>query len=101
VDKKIRFIETSPDVIHSFWVPDFLFKRDVIPGRLNTFELTPTRIGTYVGRCAELCGEKHDAMNFEVHVVSENDYQTYIAGLASNPDAAPNALGAALTTGDN
>jgi cytochrome c oxidase subunit 2 len=101
VNKRIRFVETSPDVIHSFWVPAFLFKRDVIPGRLNTFELTPTRTGTYVGRCAELCGEKHDAMNFEVHVVSENEYQTYIANLEASGNAAPNALGAALTTGDN
>jgi cytochrome c oxidase subunit 2 len=101
VDKRIRFIETSPDVIHSFWVPDFLFKRDVVPGRLNAFELTPTRIGTYIGRCAELCGEKHAAMNFEVRVVSESDYEAYIATLKANPANAANSLGAALTTGDN
>ena len=101
VNKKIRFIETSPDVIHSFWVPDFLFKRDVVPGRLNSFELTTTREGTYTGRCAELCGEKHDAMNFVVKVVSESDYEAYIAGLKADPNAAPNELGAALTTGDN
>lgn len=101
VNKVIRFSETSPDVIHSFWVPDFLFKRDVVPGRINTFELTPTRTGTYVGRCAELCGEKHDAMNFEVRVVSENDYKAYIDTLKANPDNAANSLGAALTTGDN
>jgi cytochrome c oxidase subunit 2 len=102
VNKRIRFIETSPDVIHSFWVPDFLFKRDVVPGRLNSFELTPTRTGTYVGRCAELCGEKHDAMNFVVKVVSESDYRAYIADLQAHPGIhAPNTLGAALTTGDN
>jgi len=101
VNKKIRFIESSPDVIHSFWVPAFLFKRDVVPGRLNAFELTTTRTGTYVGRCAELCGEKHSAMNFEVRVVSEADYTSYIAKLAENPDNAANSLGAALTTGDN
>ena len=101
VDKRIRFIETSPDVIHSFWVPSFLFKRDVVPGRLNTFELTPTRTGTYVGRCAELCGEKHDAMNFKVQVVTADEYAAYIAKLAADPNAAPNGTGAALTTGDN
>jgi hypothetical protein len=89
------------DIIHSFWVPDFLFKRDVVPGRLNSFELKPTRIGTYVGRCAELCGEKHDAMNFEVRVVSEDDYQAYIDTLKANPANAANSLGAALQTGDN
>jgi cytochrome c oxidase subunit 2 len=101
VNKRIRFIETSPDVIHSFWVPAFLFKRDVVPGRLNTFELTPTRIGTYVGRCAELCGEKHDAMNFKVKVVSESDYRRYIQGLQASRVNEPNGTGAALTTGDN
>jgi len=101
VNKVIRFTETSPDVIHSFWVPDFLFKRDVVPGRINTFELKPTRIGTYIGRCAELCGEKHDAMNFEVKVVSDDDYQSYIDTLKANPANAANSLGAALTTGDN
>jgi cytochrome c oxidase subunit 2 len=101
VDKTIRFIETSPDVIHSFWVPAFLFKRDVIPGRLNQFELKPTVEGTYIGRCAELCGEKHDRMNFQVKVVSESDYQAYIAKLAADPNAAPNGTGAALNTGAN
>jgi cytochrome c oxidase subunit 2 len=101
VNKRIRFIETSPDVIHSFWVPDFLFKRDVIPGRLNGFEITPTQVGTYTGRCAELCGEKHDRMNFTVRVVEQAEYDAYIAALQADPNAAPNALSAALETGDN
>lgn len=87
VDKRIRFIETSPDVIHSFWVPAFLFKRDVVPGRFNAFELTPTREGTYVGRCAEFCGEKHARMNFTVKVVSQAAYDAYIAGLQADPNA--------------
>jgi cytochrome c oxidase subunit 2 len=102
VDKRVRFIETSPDVIHSFWVPAFLFKRDVIPGRLNTFEITPTRLGTYTGRCAELCGEKHDRMNFVVKVVTEQEYEAYITGLKADPNAAANRLSAAIpTTGGN
>ena len=101
VNEKIRFIETSPDVIHSFWVPDFLFKRDVIPGRLNAFEIKPTVLGTYTGRCAELCGEKHDRMNFTVKVVSAADYQAYIDKLKADPNAAANALSAAIPTGDN
>ncbi len=101
VNKRIKFIETSPDVIHSFWVPDFLFKRDVIPGRLNAFEIKPTELGTYTGRCAELCGEKHDRMNFVVKVVSFDDYKTYIAGLKLDPNAAANDLSAAIPTGDN
>lgn len=99
--KRIRFVQTSPDVIHSWWVPSFLFKRDVVPGRLNTFEITVKKEGTYVGRCAELCGEKHDRMNFSVRVVSQTDYDTYIAGLKADPNAAANALSAALTSGSN
>ena len=85
VGKSIRFLETSPDVIHSFFVPAFLFKRDVIPGRENSFELTPNKTGLYVGRCAELCGEKHSAMNFSVRVVEMSEYQTYVAALQQDP----------------
>jgi cytochrome c oxidase subunit 2 len=85
-DTTIRFTETSPDVIHSFWVPAFLFKRDVIPGRVNTFEVTITKEGEYIGRCAELCGEKHAAMNFSVLAVPPDEYEDYISGLRSNPD---------------
>ena len=105
VDKRIRFIETSPDVIHSFWVPAFLFKRDVVPGRYNAFELTPTREGTYVGRCAEFCGEKHDRMNFTVKVVSQDAYDAYIAGLQANPantlDELSKTLDGAIPTARN
>jgi cytochrome c oxidase subunit 2 len=87
-DRTIRFTQTSPDVIHSFWVPDFLFKRDVIPGRANTFELTLRKEGEFVGRCAELCGEKHAFMNFSVRVVSPEEYDAYIDGLQADPNAA-------------
>jgi cytochrome c oxidase subunit II len=96
-DTTVRFTETSPDVIHSFWVPAFLFKRDVIPGRANTFEVTITKEGEYIGRCAELCGEKHAAMNFSVLAVSPDEYEDYIADLASNPD---NRIGTGAGTGE-
>jgi cytochrome c oxidase subunit 2 len=86
--RPIRFTETSPDVNHSFYVPAFLFKRDVIPGRANTFEITLRKEGTFIGRCAELCGEKHAFMNFSVRVVSPQDYDTYLAGLKADPNAA-------------
>ena len=72
-DRTIRFTETSPDVIHAWWVPEFLFKRDVIPGRENTFEITIKKEGEYIGQCAEFCGEKHSAMNFLVRVVSPEE----------------------------
>lgn len=87
-DTTIRFTETSPDVIHSFWVPAFLFKRDVIPGRANTFEITINKAGTYVGRCAELCGEKHSAMNFQVKAVPMSEYRSHIAQLKTDPNNA-------------
>lgn len=81
VNEKVRFTLTSPDVIHSFWVPDFLFKMDVIPGRTNQFEITPNKLGTFAGRCAELCGVDHARMLFTVRVVDRAEYDKYIADL--------------------
>ncbi|MDQ1580328.1 MAG: cytochrome c oxidase subunit, partial [Microbacteriaceae bacterium] len=81
VGKKVTIQLDSRDVIHSFWVPAFLYKKDVIPGKTNYMYLTPERIGTYAGKCAELCGEFHSAMLFNVKVVSEADYQAHIASL--------------------
>ncbi|HEY0125617.1 MAG TPA: cytochrome c oxidase subunit II [Blastococcus sp.] len=81
-DRTIRFELASADVIHSFWVPEFLFKLDVIPGnengRDNVFEVTVQEEGAYVGRCAELCGTYHAYMNFEVRAVSGEDYDAYL-----------------------
>ncbi len=81
VGEKIRFELVSPDVIHSFWVIDFLFKMDVIPGKRNVFELTPDKVGTYAGKCAELCGTDHARMLFNVRVVERAEYDQYIADL--------------------
>jgi cytochrome c oxidase subunit 2 len=80
IHERIRFVEHSQDVIHSFWVPDLLFKRDVFPGNVyNTFEVTIDQTGAYVGRCAELCGTYHSEMNFEMRVVTADAYQKFIA----------------------
>ncbi|MGZ4436514.1 MAG: aa3-type cytochrome oxidase subunit II [Nocardioidaceae bacterium] len=81
VNETVRFNLSSPDVIHSFWVPAFLMKMDVVPGRDNHFDLTPTREGTYVGRCAELCGTYHSRMLFNVKVVSADQFATYLKQL--------------------
>ncbi len=81
VDEKVKFVLTSPDVIHSFWVPAFLTKMDIVPGRHNTFEVTPNKIGTFAGKCAELCGVDHSRMLFDVKVVSRADYDAHIAEL--------------------
>jgi cytochrome c oxidase subunit 2 len=83
VGKLVQFNLSSPDVIHSFWVPSFYSKLDVIPGRFNNFQMTPTAEGVFVGKCAELCGTYHSAMLFNVHVVSENEYNTYLKSLVA------------------
>lgn len=77
-----RISLTSSDVIHSFWVPDFLFKRDAIPGKINTFDLTPTKTGTYVGRCAQFCGLNHALMTFIVRVVPPQAFARWRAAAA-------------------
>jgi cytochrome c oxidase subunit II len=78
----IRFEVASADVIHSFWVPEFLFKLDVIPGnengRDNVFEVHIDEEGAYVGRCAELCGTYHAFMNFELRAVSQDKFESYM-----------------------
>lgn len=81
VDESVRFTLKSPDVAHSFWVPEFYFKMDVIPGKVNTFDMTPTREGVFTGRCAELCGLYHSRMLFKVHVVSRAEYERHLAEL--------------------
>jgi cytochrome c oxidase subunit II len=89
--KTIRFAEQAEDVIHSFWVPDLLFKRDVFPGNVkNSFAATLNEEGAYVGRCAELCGTYHSMMNFELRAVPFDEYQRFIANKKqgmSTPDA--------------
>jgi cytochrome c oxidase subunit 2 len=78
VDEPVQIQLTSRDVVHSFFVPDLLFKRDAIPGRTSTFTFTPTEIGTYHSQCAEFCGLWHSKMTFDVQVVSALDYQAWI-----------------------
>ncbi|HEY8296504.1 MAG TPA: cytochrome c oxidase subunit II [Candidatus Baltobacteraceae bacterium] len=70
---------TSVDVNHAFWIPYFLFKRDAIAGMTNHFDLTPTRLGTFRGLCAEYCGLDHTLMTFQVKVISDADYRRWLA----------------------
>lgn len=83
VDQTVKIDLSSRDVIHSFWIIDFLYKKDMYIGRDNSWSFTPTREGTYAGKCAELCGEYHSAMLFKVEVVSAAEYEQYLAGLAA------------------
>ncbi len=78
VDEPVQIQLTSRDVIHSFFVPDLLFKRDAIPGRTSSFTFTPTKLGTFQAQCAEFCGLWHSKMTFQVQVVSPPDYQAWI-----------------------
>ncbi|MEU1331929.1 cytochrome c oxidase subunit II [Streptomyces sp. NPDC005865] len=79
--EKVRFVLTSRDVIHSFWVVPFLMKQDVIPGHTNAFEVTPNKEGTFMGKCAELCGVDHSRMLFNVKVVSPERYKQHLEDL--------------------
>jgi len=81
VDKKVTIHLQSRDVIHSFWIIDFLYKKDMYIGKDNTWSFIPTRVGEYDGKCAELCGEYHSMMLFNVKVVSQDDYDAYLQTL--------------------
>ncbi|TNB71978.1 cytochrome c oxidase subunit II [Arthrobacter sp. BB-1] len=81
VNKSVDLELNARDVIHSFWVPAFLQKRDMIPGKTNYIRFTPTKEGTYDGKCAELCGEYHSEMLFRVKVVSESEFQAHMNDL--------------------
>jgi cytochrome c oxidase subunit II len=75
----VHIVLTATDVIHSFYVPAFLFKRDAIPGRPNEFDLTINEPGAYGGQCAEFCGVFHDRMTLTVRAVTRPEYEAWLA----------------------
>ena len=79
VDTTIRFLITSSDVIHNWWIPSFALKQDANPGFINDAWARPTQIGTFRGQCAELCGKDHGFMPIVVDVVSKEDYAAWVA----------------------
>ncbi len=81
VGETTQFNLYSPDVIHSFGVPAFLMRMDVVPGRINHFEVTPDTEGTFKGKCYELCGAYHSRMLFNVEVVSVEEFEQYLRDL--------------------
>ncbi len=89
---------TSVDVIHDFWVPEFRIKQDVVPGRTIDLRITPILIGQYTVRCAVLCGLRHSYMQSPVKVVSQADFQTWIAQQQKASSANPAARGEQLAT---
>jgi cytochrome c oxidase subunit 2 len=78
-DTDIRFLTNSRDVIHSFWVPEFLIKRDMVPGLIADFWVHPTQTGEFTAKCAALCGASHALMVAKVHVVEPQQFQTWLA----------------------
>lgn len=81
VNETVDITLNSRDVIHSFWIPAFLVKQDMIPGRTSHLQFIPETEGTYQGKCAELCGEYHSAMLFNIKVVSRAEYDDYMQSL--------------------
>lgn len=79
VNTNIHVILTSTDVVHGFYVKAFNFSRFALPGVTNDFTLRPTQTGTYFGQCTQLCGLYHSLMFFKVRVVSQSDYQSWLA----------------------
>ena len=91
----------SPDVIHAWYVPRFLFKRDVVPGQTNHFEFTldPEEAGpTFRGQCAELCGSGHRVMVFDVIAMNQADFDAWLADLVQKGNATPPPLPSGATT---
>jgi cytochrome c oxidase subunit II len=92
VGRTIHLYLASPDVIHAFYVPQFLFKRDVVPGRTNSFEFTLNEEdagGTFHGQCAELCGAGHNAMHFDLHAMTGTEFDTWLQQKIEAANASP------------
>jgi len=79
VGKKVRFLVTANDVIHSWWVPQLGVKKDAIPGSINEFWVRADEAGTFRGQCAELCGKDHGFMPIVVSAVSQEDFTKWVA----------------------
>ncbi len=82
VDQPVKLEMTSQDVLHSFWVPEFRVKQDLLPGRDTVLRITPTTEGEYTLRCAEICGRNHTEMLAKVRVLSRNEFESWIADQA-------------------
>ena len=79
VDQPVLLEMMSTDVLHSFWVPEFRVKQDLVPGTVTNLRITPTDIGVYKTRCAEICGTLHSTMLADVSVVSRVDFDSWVS----------------------
>jgi cytochrome c oxidase subunit 2 len=81
--ESVEFTLTSSDVVHGFWIPEFMIQMQNLPGIENHLEFTANKLGTYPGRCDILCGRSHSQMLFTVKVVTPSEYQTYLGTLGA------------------
>lgn len=79
LERQVRFEMTAEDVIHSFWVPEFRIKQDLVPGITTTLRIKPTELGEYRLLCSELCGTRHAYMNRPVNVVDPAEFEEWVA----------------------
>ena len=87
VGERVRVKLVSADVVHTFYVPQTLFKRQAIPGTDNIFDLTFDKVGLYHGQCTQFCGLQHPDMIFRVRVVSQGEYQSWLAAASRRGQA--------------
>jgi cytochrome c oxidase subunit 2 len=98
VNQEVRLNISANDVIHSFWVPQFRVKQDAIPGRQTELRFTPNKVGTYPINCAELCGAYHGAMNSQVIVQAQADYDQWVQSQTTTASALPPTVATADMT---
>lgn len=82
----VAFVLESADVVHNFWVPKFLMKRDIVPGRVTRFDVNITEPGSYDGACAEFCGLLHDQMTFTLEAVEPDEFEAWLLTESSDGD---------------
>lgn len=92
VGETVRIRLHATDVIHSFYVPQFLYKKDVIPGRTNEFDVIVKQAGTFAGQCAEFCGLGHADMHFSVQAMSPAEFDAWVVQQQQQPSPNPSAL---------
>jgi cytochrome c oxidase subunit 2 len=92
IDEKVRIRLQATEVIHSFYVPQFLYKKDAIPGRINEFDVIVEQAGTYAGQCAEFCGLGHADMHFTVHAMTRPEFDAWVIQQQQQPSPNPSAL---------
>ncbi len=85
VDKPARFVMTSKDVLHGFFIPEFRIKQDIVPGQFTSLHVTPTLVGEFHIFCTQYCGTAHSKMLGTVHVLSAVDYQKWLDGYYKAP----------------